>query len=59
LSGVENLASRPDFSAINLMQKAASIITSLPAVRNWRNGGNSRHVVWRTSPIEVAMLVAA
>ena len=56
---MENLASRPDFSAIKLMQKAVSIITSLPAARNWRNGGNSRSVVWQTSPIQVAMLVAA
>jgi len=56
---MENLASRPDFSAIKLMQKAAAIITTLPAGRNWRNGGNSRPVVWQMRPIQVAMLVAA
>jgi hypothetical protein len=56
---MENLANRPNFSAIKLMKKSASILTSLPAARNWRNGGNSRPVVWQTRPIQVAMLVAA
>jgi hypothetical protein len=56
---MESLASGPDFSAIKLMQKDAFIITNLPAARNWSNGGISRPVVWQTSPIQVAMLLAA